>query len=80
LRAEVQRLQRQGAAVVSIVVCTLGLRWRQRPLYIADTRAIRAAVRAIPGAALVDHRLPMPRLPPHPERRAVAREPIRSAR
>jgi hypothetical protein len=58
LREEVQRLRRTGAEVVSVVICTLRLRWWQRPLYLADTGTIRRALAAVTGAALVEHRLP----------------------
>ena len=60
LRAEVQRLQQSGAEYVSVVVCTLRLRWRQRPLYLFDTSTIRHGLATVPGAAVVEHRLPLP--------------------
>jgi hypothetical protein len=59
LLAEVRHLRQDGAAVVTVVVCTLGLRWWQRPLHCDDTRAVRAALRKEPGAALAEHRLAM---------------------
>jgi hypothetical protein len=60
LRAEVQRLQQSGAEFVTAVVCTLRLRWWQRPLYLADTATIRQGLATVPGAAVVEHRLPLP--------------------
>jgi hypothetical protein len=59
LRAEVLRLEEEGATAVTVVVCTPGPRWWQRPLYRADTSIIRRALRDLPGAAVVDHRLPL---------------------
>jgi hypothetical protein len=61
LRGEVQRLQQSGAEFVSVVVCTLRLRWWQRPLYLFDTDTIRHGLATAPGAAVVEHRLPLPR-------------------
>ncbi|MDQ1493307.1 MAG: hypothetical protein QOJ23_5821 [Actinomycetota bacterium] len=61
LRAEVHRLQQSGAEYVSVVVCTLRLRWWQRPLYLFDTDTIRQGLATAPGAAVVEHRLPLPR-------------------
>jgi hypothetical protein len=61
LRDEVRDLQRCGAGIVSAVLCTLRPRWWQRPLYRADTAAVRRALTTVPGAALVEHRVPFPR-------------------
>jgi hypothetical protein len=60
LRAEVQRLQQSGAEFVTVVVCTLRLRWWQRPLYLFDTDTIRQGLATVPGAAVVEHRLALP--------------------
>jgi hypothetical protein len=63
LLAEVQRLHDQGVELVSVVVCTLGPRWWQRPLYLADTAKIRAALARCASTAVVDHRMSL--LSPH---------------
>ncbi|MDQ1518002.1 MAG: hypothetical protein QOE80_3832 [Actinomycetota bacterium] len=60
LRAEVQRLQQSGAEFVTVVVCTLRLRWWQRPLYRFDTDTIRQGLATVPGAAVVEHRVALP--------------------
>jgi amino acid transporter len=59
LRAEAERLYAAGAETVTLVVCTVGPRWWQRPLYAADTASIRRALASLPGTAVVDHRLPL---------------------
>jgi hypothetical protein len=61
LKGEVQRLQQSGAEYVSVVICTLRLRWWQRPLYLFDTDTIRHGLATTPSAAVVEHRLPLPR-------------------
>jgi hypothetical protein len=56
----VQRLRQSGAEFVTVVVCTLRLRWWQRPLYRFDTDTIRQGLATVPGAAVVEHRLALP--------------------
>ena len=57
LLAEVRRLRQAGAAVVTVVIGRLSVRWWQRPLHCDDTAAVRAALRGEPGTAVTEHLL-----------------------
>jgi hypothetical protein len=59
MRAEAQALRRAGNGLVTVVAPTLALRWWQRLLYSTDTSPLRAAVADLPGAAVIEHRLPL---------------------